>query len=107
LRYISERIDESEPELQAALGDRISIETIGLWKNHGGLERYFIYKYQNYRCRTIKFTEYFEFPSNLALSAIEDLNKLSTTTFIKKGRDILDGISSKIETQVELEIEIV
>jgi hypothetical protein len=42
-RDISERIDEIEPELQAALGDRISIETIGLWENHGGLERYFIY----------------------------------------------------------------
>jgi hypothetical protein len=34
------------------------------------------------------------------------LNKLSTTTFRKKERDILDGISSKIETQVELKIEI-
>ena len=105
-RDISERIDEIEPELQAALGDRISIETIGLWENHGGLERYFIYKYQNYRCRTIKFTEYFDFPSDLALSAIGDLNKLSMRTFRKKERDILDGISSKIETQVELKIEI-
>jgi hypothetical protein len=34
------------------------------------------------------------------------LNKLSTRTFSKKERDILDGISSKIETQVELKIEI-
>ena len=34
------------------------------------------------------------------------MNKLSTTTFRKKERDILDGISIKIETQVELKIEI-
>lgn len=105
-RDLSERIDEIEPELQAALGDRISIEVIGLWENHGGLERYFIYKHQKYRCQSIKFTEYFELSSDIALVAIEDLNKLSTRTFRKKERDILDGISSKIETQVELKIEI-
>jgi hypothetical protein len=104
-RDLSERIDEIEPELQAVLGERISIETIGLWENHGGLEQYFIYKYQKYRCQSIKFTEYFEFSSDIALSAIGDLNKLSTRNFSKKERDILDGISSKIETQVELKIE--
>jgi Competence protein CoiA-like family len=104
-REISERIDEIEPELQAALGDRIRIETIGLWENHGGLERYFIYKYQKYRCQSIKFTEYFEFPSEIAIGAIEDLHRLSTRTFRKKERDILNGISSKLETQIELKIE--
>jgi hypothetical protein len=104
-RDISERIDEIEPELQAALGSPVCIETIGLWENHGGLERYFIYKYQNYRCQSIKFTEYFEFPSNLALAAIGDLTKLSTRTFRKKERDVLNGISSKIETEIELKIE--
>jgi hypothetical protein len=104
-REISERVDEIEPELKAALGDRISIETIGLWENYGGLERYFIYKYQKYRCQSIKFTEYFAFPSEMAIGAIEDLNKLSTRTFRKKERDILNGISSKLETQIELKIE--
>jgi hypothetical protein len=104
-RDLSERIDEIGSELQAALAERISIETIGLWENHGGLERYFIYKYQNYRCRSIKFTEYFEFPSDIALAAIGDLNKLSTRNFRRKERDILNGISSKIETEIELKIE--
>jgi hypothetical protein len=104
-RDISERIDEIELELQSALSNRVSIEVIGLWGNHGGLERYFIYKYKNYRCQSIKFTEYFEFPSDLALAAIEDLNKLSTRNFRKKERDILDSVSSKIESQIELKIE--
>jgi hypothetical protein len=104
-REISERLDEIKPELQDALGARISIEVIGLWENHGGLERYFIYKYQKYRCQSIKFTEYFEFPSDIALAAIKDLNKLSIRTFRKKERDILNGVSSKIETQIELKIE--
>jgi T5orf172 domain len=71
-RDISERIDEIEPELQAALGSPVSIETIGLWGNHGGLERYFIYKHQKYRCQSIKFTEYFEFSSDIALGAIKE-----------------------------------
>jgi T5orf172 domain len=104
-RDISERIDEIEPELKAALDSPVSIETIGLWENHGELERYFIYKYQHYCCQSIKFTEYFEFPNDLALAAIGDLNRLSTRTFRKKERDILDGISSKIEIEIELKIE--
>jgi hypothetical protein len=104
-RDIFERIDEIEPELKVALGSSVSIEVIGLWENHGGLERYFIYKYQKYRCQSIKFTEYFEFPSDIALGAIGDLNKLSARTFRKKERDILNGISSKIETEIELKIE--
>ena len=104
-RDLSERIDEIEPELQAALGERISIETLGLWENHGGLERYFIYKHQKYRCQSIKFTEYFEFSSDIALVVIEDLNKLSKRTFRKKEQGILNGISSKIETEIELKIE--
>jgi T5orf172 domain len=104
-RRISERIDEIEPELKAALGSPVSIETIGLWENHGGLERYFIYKYQKHRCQSIKFTEYFEFPSNIAPAILRDLRRLSMRNFRKKEREIVNGISSKIETEIELKIE--
>jgi hypothetical protein len=104
-REIAERIDEIEPELKEALGSKINIETIGLWENHGGLERYFIYKYQKHRCQSIKFTEYFEFPSNIAPAVLRDLRRLSIRNFRKKEREILDGISSKIETEIELKIE--
>lgn len=104
-REIAERIDEIEPELKEALGYKINIETIGLWENHGGLERYFIYKYQKHRCQSIKFTKYFEFPSNIAPAVLRDLRRLSIRNFRKKEREILDGISSKIETEIELKIE--
>jgi hypothetical protein len=104
-REIAERIDEIEPELKEALGSKINIETIGLWENHGGLERYFIYKYQKHRCQSIKFTEYFEVPSNIAPAVLRDLRRLSIRNFRKKEREILDGISSKIETEIELKIE--
>ncbi|PSB59133.1 GIY-YIG nuclease family protein [Chamaesiphon polymorphus] len=95
-RDIAERIDEIASELREALGSAVTIETIGLWENHGGLERYFIYKYQRYRYQYIKFKEYFEFPINIAPAILRDLRRLSTRIFRKKERDILDSIPSKI-----------